>query len=172
MTIDVGQVAPDFTLKNQHGDDITLSSFRGRPVALVFFPFAFSGICTGELCEIRDNLDAFGDGDVGELPPPQAATGTRLASPRSRARRETSGHSFMRLNSVADARLRPVGTPGGLLACATPRRRAPAYRPGAAASRAPSGLVWTCSACTTVRRLSASSAPTCLPRWCGNFSPP
>lgn len=61
MSLDVGSVAPDFTLKSQHGEDITLSSFRGdKNVVLVFIPFAFSGICTGELCEIRDNLDAFG----------------------------------------------------------------------------------------------------------------
>jgi peroxiredoxin len=57
MTLDIGSVAPDFTLKSQHGEDITLSSYRGdKNVVLVFFPFAFSGICTGELCEIRDNL--------------------------------------------------------------------------------------------------------------------
>jgi peroxiredoxin len=53
--IDVGDPAPDFTLKNQHGEDVTLSSFRGGPVLLVFFPFAFSGICSGELAEIRDH---------------------------------------------------------------------------------------------------------------------
>ncbi len=64
MTIDVGSVAPDFTLKSQHGEDITLSAFRGEAnVLLVFFPFAFSGICTGELGEIRDNAGVFeGDG--------------------------------------------------------------------------------------------------------------
>jgi peroxiredoxin len=60
VTLDIGSSAPDFTLKNQHGEDITLSSFRGdKNVVLVFFPFAFSGICSGELCEIRDNLGAF-----------------------------------------------------------------------------------------------------------------
>lgn len=57
MTIEIGQEAPDFTLKNQHGEEIALSAFRGeKPVVLMFFPFAFSGICTGELSEIRDNL--------------------------------------------------------------------------------------------------------------------
>jgi peroxiredoxin len=54
MPLEIGAVAPDFTLKSQHGEDITLSSFRGTPVVLVFFPFAFSGICTGEFREIRD----------------------------------------------------------------------------------------------------------------------
>jgi peroxiredoxin len=60
MTIDVGSAAPDFTLKSQHGEDITLSSFRGdKNVVIVFIPFAFSGICTDELAEIRDNIAAF-----------------------------------------------------------------------------------------------------------------
>lgn len=59
MAIGIGAVAPDFTLKNQHGQEISLSGLRGKPVAVVFFPFAFTGICTGELCEIRDNLSVF-----------------------------------------------------------------------------------------------------------------
>jgi peroxiredoxin len=68
MSIDVGSVAPDFTLKSQHGEDITLSSFRGDTnVLIVFFPFAFSGICTGELGEIRDNADVFEDDGVQVL---------------------------------------------------------------------------------------------------------
>ena len=68
MTLEIGNEAPDFTLKNQHGEDITLSSFRGeKNVVLVFFPFAFSGICTGELCEIRDNLDDFVTDDAEVL---------------------------------------------------------------------------------------------------------
>ncbi|GAA3536309.1 peroxiredoxin [Aeromicrobium panaciterrae] len=59
MTLSIGDLAPDFTLKNQHGEEITLSSFRGSNVVVVFFPFAFSGICTGELGELRDaGLDA------------------------------------------------------------------------------------------------------------------
>lgn len=67
MTLEIGAAAPDFTLKNQHGEDVSLSGLRGRPVAIVFYPFAFSGICTGELCEIRDHLDAFSGGDVEVL---------------------------------------------------------------------------------------------------------
>jgi len=56
----VGDTAPDFTLKDQNGQDVSLADFRGeKAVVLVFYPFAFSGICTGELCEIRDNLAAF-----------------------------------------------------------------------------------------------------------------
>lgn len=55
----VGDAAPDFELANQYGEPVKLSAFRGQNVVLVFYPFAFSGICTGELCEIRDNLAMF-----------------------------------------------------------------------------------------------------------------
>jgi peroxiredoxin len=56
----LGGTAPDFTLRDQFGQDVTLSSFRGRKaVALVFYPAAFSGVCTGEMSGIRDRLDEF-----------------------------------------------------------------------------------------------------------------
>ena len=67
MSIEVGQMAPDFTLKNQHGEDVTLSDLRGKNVVLVFYPMAFTGICTGELCEIRDNIGAFASDDAQVL---------------------------------------------------------------------------------------------------------
>jgi peroxiredoxin len=57
----VGEPAPDFELVNQFGEPVKLSALRGQNVVLVFYPFAFSGICTGELCEIRDNLAIFED---------------------------------------------------------------------------------------------------------------
>jgi len=64
----VGDAAPDFTLKDQHGKDVTLSDFKGvKNVVVVFYPFAFSGICTGELCEIRDDLGAFDSDQVQVL---------------------------------------------------------------------------------------------------------
>jgi len=48
--VDVGETAPDFELKDQHGQQVRLSSFRGRqPVLLVFYPFSFTGVCAGEL---------------------------------------------------------------------------------------------------------------------------
>lgn len=62
--IEIGAAAPEFTLKNQHGEDIALAELRGQRVLVVFYPFAFSGICTGELCELRDNLEIFNDLDV------------------------------------------------------------------------------------------------------------
>jgi peroxiredoxin len=51
--------APDFTARNQHGQDVTLSALRGAPVVLVFYPWAFSGICTGELQGLRDEQHRF-----------------------------------------------------------------------------------------------------------------
>jgi mycoredoxin-dependent peroxiredoxin len=64
----IGATAPDFTLKDQYGQDVSLAGFRGdKAVVAVFFPFAFSGICTGELCEIRDDLGAFANDDVQVL---------------------------------------------------------------------------------------------------------
>ena len=54
-----GDLAPDFTLPDVHDTPVTLSELRGGPVAVVFFPFAFSGICSSELCELRDNLEDF-----------------------------------------------------------------------------------------------------------------
>lgn len=52
----VGAPAPDFTLRNQHGRLVTLSALRGRKVLLVFFPLAFTPVCSGELGEIQDNI--------------------------------------------------------------------------------------------------------------------
>lgn len=58
--VDVGSKAPEFTLKDSNKQDVSLSSFVGKkPVLLVFYPFAFSGICTGELCQLRDDLTSF-----------------------------------------------------------------------------------------------------------------
>lgn len=54
-----GDVAPDLTLPDVHGTPVSLADLRGTPVALVFYPFAFSGTCTGELCELRDNIEDF-----------------------------------------------------------------------------------------------------------------
>lgn len=68
----VGDEAPDFTLKNQFGEDVTLSSLRGsKAIVLMFYPFAFSRICTAELCEIRDKMPltagAASDADAVEV---------------------------------------------------------------------------------------------------------
>ena len=65
MSLIIGDSAPDFTLVNQFGADVTLSDFRGKKnVVMVFYPLSFSGICTGELCELRDNFAQFENADV------------------------------------------------------------------------------------------------------------
>ena len=56
----VGSIAPDFELRDQFGQDVRLSAFRGRKaVALVFYPFAFSGVCTSEMSGIKSRLESF-----------------------------------------------------------------------------------------------------------------
>ncbi|CAL9308563.1 MULTISPECIES: peroxiredoxin [Streptomyces] len=68
MTIPVGAQAPDFELKDNHGAPVRLSDFRGhRNVVLLFYPFAFTGVCTGELSEIRDRLEQFAERDAEVL---------------------------------------------------------------------------------------------------------
>jgi mycoredoxin-dependent peroxiredoxin len=65
MPVEVGQEAPDFMLRDQNRQEVTLSSFRGeKSVLLLFYPYAFSGICTSELCEVRDQLPRFEDDAV------------------------------------------------------------------------------------------------------------
>jgi peroxiredoxin len=65
MSLIIGDPAPDFELTNQFGESVSLSSFKGKkPVVLVFYPLSFSGICTGELCEIRDNFAKFENENV------------------------------------------------------------------------------------------------------------
>jgi peroxiredoxin len=60
MALTNGDLAPDFSLKDQHGVIVSLHQFRGRKnVIVVFYPFAFSSVCTTELAELRDNLSDF-----------------------------------------------------------------------------------------------------------------
>ena len=65
MSLSVGDKAPDFSLTNQFGEVVSLSDFEGKkPVVLVFYPLSFSGTCTEELCELRDNLSTFESAEV------------------------------------------------------------------------------------------------------------
>ncbi len=77
MTVlEVGTEAPDFALKDQNGRPVSLGDYRGkRNVLLVFFPLAFTGICQGELDQIRDHLPDYENDDSAVLaisvgPPP------------------------------------------------------------------------------------------------------
>jgi mycoredoxin-dependent peroxiredoxin len=65
MAVEVGEEAPDFELKDQHGTPVKLSDFRGKKnVVLVFYPLAFSGVCSGEMCAIRDQFPEITRDDV------------------------------------------------------------------------------------------------------------
>lgn len=59
MSIQVGQQAPDFTLFDSDKNKVTLSGMTGSPIVILFFPLAFTGVCTKELCSVRDNIAAY-----------------------------------------------------------------------------------------------------------------
>jgi peroxiredoxin len=66
--IEAGQPAPDFTLKNQDGDEVSLTDFRGKRVLLVFYPFDFSSVCSDQLSvydEVRSQFEEQGVTVVG-----------------------------------------------------------------------------------------------------------
>ena len=65
MAVEIGDEAPDFELPDQHGTPVRLSSFRGsKNVVLVFYPLAFSPVCSGELCGMRDDFPEVTGDDV------------------------------------------------------------------------------------------------------------
>lgn len=65
MGVTIGEQAPDFELKDPSGTVVRLSDFRGKSaVALVFYPFTFTGVCHGELCSLRDEAALFADAGV------------------------------------------------------------------------------------------------------------
>jgi mycoredoxin-dependent peroxiredoxin len=64
VALEIGDPAPDFRLRDQHGQDVRLSAYAGqKAVLLVFYPYAFSGVCTGELTGFRDRLGEFETAD-------------------------------------------------------------------------------------------------------------
>lgn len=65
--LEVGQAAPDFTLPNQDGDDVSLSALRGRPVLLYFYPKDGTPGCTTQACELRDRWSEFEEAGVTVL---------------------------------------------------------------------------------------------------------
>ena len=65
MAVEVGEEAPDFEIPDQHGTPVKLSSFRGaKNVVLVFYPLAFSPVCSGELCAMREDFPEVNRDDV------------------------------------------------------------------------------------------------------------
>ncbi|GAA0532966.1 peroxiredoxin [Saccharopolyspora subtropica] len=89
MTVEVGAQAPDFTLPDYNKEKVSLADFRGKKnVLLVFYPFAFSGICQGELCQVRDDLGEFQNDRVQVL-------GVSVDSPFAlKAWAEKEGYTF------------------------------------------------------------------------------
>jgi peroxiredoxin len=59
MKIEIGQVAPDFSLYDSAKNKVTLSDLKGQNVLVLFFPLAFTSTCTAELCSIRDNISFY-----------------------------------------------------------------------------------------------------------------
>lgn len=98
LMLNVGATAPDFTLRDQNQQLVTLRGYRGaKNVLLVFFPLAFTGICQGELDQLRDHLPEFENDDSAALAisvgrHPLTRSGRRRADSRFRCCR-TSGHT-------------------------------------------------------------------------------
>jgi peroxiredoxin len=67
MAIQIGQQAPDFTLRSSDKQDITLNDLKGKNVVLLFYPLAFTGVCTTELCSMRDNIATYNNLDAQVL---------------------------------------------------------------------------------------------------------
>lgn len=65
--ISVGQQAPNFTLHNTAKEAISLESLKGKNVLLLFFPLAFTGVCTKELCSVRDNIAMYNNANAEVL---------------------------------------------------------------------------------------------------------
>lgn len=59
MALQIGDKAPDFKLYNSDKQEVSLSDYKGKSVVVLFFPLAFTGVCTAELCEIRDNISTY-----------------------------------------------------------------------------------------------------------------
>jgi len=59
MTLQKGDKAPDFKLFNSDKQEVSLSDYKGKNVVILFFPLAFTGVCTAELCEMRDNIATY-----------------------------------------------------------------------------------------------------------------
>jgi len=59
MALQAGQQAPDFSLRDSDKQEVKLSDFKGKNVVILFFPLAFTGVCTAELCSLRDNMTAY-----------------------------------------------------------------------------------------------------------------
>ena len=67
MAAEIGQPAPDFSLPDANRETVTLDSLRGRKAMVMFVPFPFTGVCTGEACDLQDNLSRLREMDAGAV---------------------------------------------------------------------------------------------------------
>ncbi len=67
MSLQAGQPAPDFSLFNTDKQKVSLSDFKGKNVVLLFFPLAFTSVCTAELCNVRDNIGLYNNANAQVL---------------------------------------------------------------------------------------------------------
>jgi peroxiredoxin len=67
MALEIGQKAPEFSLYNSDKNKVNLADFKGKKVVLLFFPQAFTGICTNELCSVRDDIGRYEQADAQVL---------------------------------------------------------------------------------------------------------
>ena len=59
MQLKVGDKAPSFTLRNTEKKEVSLEDYKGKNVVVLFFPLAFTGVCTEELCSVRDDMSSY-----------------------------------------------------------------------------------------------------------------
>lgn len=59
MALSIGDKAPAFKLYSSENEEVSLQDFQGQPVLILFFPFAFTGVCTTELCGVRDSISSY-----------------------------------------------------------------------------------------------------------------
>ncbi len=67
MAIEIGQTAPEFTLHDSDKNKVSLSDYKGKNVVLIFFPQSFTGVCTKELCSLRDNIALYNNANAQVL---------------------------------------------------------------------------------------------------------
>lgn len=67
MAAEIGKPAPDFSLPDVNRDPVTLDSLRGRKALVTFVPFPFTGVCTGEVCDLQNNLSRLRELDAGAV---------------------------------------------------------------------------------------------------------
>ncbi len=104
MELGVGEKAPDFALRSHDKSRVTLGQFQGRKVVLVFFPLAFSSVCTAELCSLRDELADYDALDAEVL----AISVDSLYALRKF--REEQGYNFTLLSDFNKEAARSYGT--------------------------------------------------------------